>query len=76
MPLGDGSADLAPTQGFFLFWQANEWGQSARKFLTGKDGPLLHLEWKLWRRFDQARAKYEQQRSKGKRIAPGTNAAG
>lgn len=50
-----------PTDEYMLFHQADEWRMSVRKYLTGVDGPLLYLEWKLWQRYRQAQQRLRDQ---------------
>lgn len=55
---------MVPTEGYALFWQADQWHCSVHKLLTGQDAGMLNLEWKLWQRFRAVQQRLEQQ-SKG-----------
>lgn len=53
-----------PTDDYAIFSQADKWQISVRKLLTGEDGPLLNLEWKLWRRFRDAQFRLQKQQER------------
>lgn len=54
---------MVPTENFVLFAQADKWGTTVRKLLTGEDKPLLYLEWKLWLRFRAVEERLRAQNS-------------
>lgn len=56
---------MKPAWPYVLFVKANELHMTVHKYLTGRDGPLLAIEWHLQQKF--ARATHVLEKQKGKK---------
>lgn len=55
---------MVPTEGYALFAMAERNGVTVKKLLTGRDGPLLNIEWKLWQRYYAVQQRLRDQQGK------------
>ena len=57
---------MLPTENYALFSMALELGKTVRELLDGSSGPLTQMEWYLWKRWQLARLRLNQQDRRGK----------
>ena len=57
---------MLPTENYALFSMALELGKTVRELLDGASGPLTQMEWYLWKRWQLARLRLNQQERRGK----------
>lgn len=62
----EGTIELTGGQGYALFGLAEQRNLSVTKMLTGRDLPLLNIEWQLLQTFALVKEKLQKKRSKKK----------